>query len=281
MEQKVNMTSDKTQLLTKKDLRGTFSMWFFTTELSNSYERLQALAFCNAISKNLEKLYKDDHEAYVEALTRHLQFYNSEGTIGCITLGVALSMEEEKALGSDVPPEMITGIKTGLMGPIAGIGDTIIWGTIKPIIMGLGSSFALAGNPLGAFIIFLYPLVIVIVGYNMLNFGYKVGKESVMSLLKSGMINKIITGASILGLFMMGALSSTYVKVSTPLSWEIAGAKPIVLQEILDAILPGMLPLIAIFGIVWYFKNKGGNYNRVLFFVIILSLVGAFFGVLA
>lgn len=281
MEKQVNMGVEKTQLLTKRDLWGTFTMWFFTTELSNSYERLQALAFCNALSKNLEKLYKDDHEGYVEALTRHLQFYNSEGTIGCIIHGVTLSMEEEKSIGNDVPAEMITGIKTGLMGPIAGIGDTIIWGTIKPIIIGLGSSFALSANALGAVIIFLYPLVIVVVGYNMLKFGYRVGKESVMGLLRSGMINKIITGASILGLFMMGALSSTYVKVKTPLSWEISGSNPIVLQDILNAILPGMLSLVAIFSIVWYFKNKGANYNRVLLIVIVFSLVAAFLGVLA
>lgn len=280
MEQRVNMSEEKTHLLTKKDLRNTFSMWFFTTELSNSYERLQALAFCNALAKRLEKLYEGNHEGYVEALQRHLQFYNSEGTIGCIIHGVTLSMEEEKSQGNDVPPEMITGIKTGLMGPIAGIGDTIIWGTIKPIIMGLGSSFALSANPLGAFVIFLYPLVIVLVGYNMLKFGYRVGKESVMSLLRSGMINKIITSASVLGLFMMGALSSTYVKVSTPLQWDIAGGNPIVLQDILNAILPGMLTLVAIFGIVWYFKNKGSNYNKVLFFVIAISLLGSFLGIL-
>ena len=114
-----------------------------SVELSNSYERLQALAFCNAIAKALKKLYKDDEEAYKEALKRHLQFYNSEGTLGALIHGVTLSMEEQKAMGNEIPGEVITGLKTGLMGPIAGIGDTIVPGTVKPIVFALACSFAL------------------------------------------------------------------------------------------------------------------------------------------
>ena len=265
--------------ITNSDLRKTFTMWFFTTELSNSYERLQALAFCNAIATPLRRLYPNDDD-YAQALHRHLQFYNSEGTFGLIIHGVTLSMEEEKAKGAEIPDEMITGIKTGLMGPIAGIGDTIIWGTAKPIILGLACSFALQGNPLSAVIPFLFPLVIVVVGYGMLKFGHRLGKESVMKLMQSGMINKIITSASILGLFMMGALSSTYVKVKTPLTWTMANAEPIVLQDILNSILPGMLPLIAILGIYFYFKKEGANYNKVLLIVIVASMVASFLGIL-
>ncbi len=266
--------------ITNKDLRNTFTMWWLTTELSNSYERLQALAFCNAIATPLRRLYPDD-EDYSAALQRHLQFYNSEGTFGLIIHGVTLSMEEEKAKGAELPEEVITGIKTGLMGPIAGIGDTIIWGTVKPIILGLACSFALQSNPISAFITFLFPLTIILVGYWMLKFGYKLGKESVLKLMQSGMINKIILSASILGLFMMGALSSTYVKVKTPLEWTISNADPIVMQDILDQLLPGMLPLIAIMGIYFYFKKEGANYNKVLFIVIVLSMVASFLGVLA
>ena len=107
---------EQEQKLTKKDLRGVYNTWYFSTELSNSYERLQALAFCNAISKPLRKLYKDD-DKYEEALKRHLQFYNSEGTFGSMIHGITLSMEEQKSNGADIPAEVITGIKTGLMGP--------------------------------------------------------------------------------------------------------------------------------------------------------------------
>jgi D-glucosaminate PTS system EIID component len=277
-----NLTNEieRNNLLSKKDLWKTFRTWYFTTELSNSYERLQALAFCNALEVNLREIYKDDKEAYPEALTRHLQFYNSEGTFGSIIHGVVLSMEEEKGQGGDIAPEVITGFKTGLMGPVAGIGDTLMWGTLKPIILGLACSFALSGNVLGAAIPFLYPLLIVIIGFNLLTYGYSLGRESVMRLMKSGMIDKVINGASILGLFMMGALSSTYVKVSTPVSFSVKNAEPIVLQDMLNQILPGLLPLSVIFGIYFYFKKKGQNYNKVLFGIITLSLVTALLGIL-
>lgn len=270
---------EQEQKLTKKDLMGVYNTWYFSTELSNSYERLQALAFCNAISKPLRKLYKDD-DKYKDALARHLQFYNSEGTFGCMIHGITLSMEEQKANGAQIPGEAITGFKTGLMGPMAGIGDTIIWGTLKPIILALGCTLAMEGQALGAFIPFLFPLLGYIIGWYCLNFGYKVGKDSIMKVMKSGLVNDIITGSSILGLFMMGAMSSSYVKVKTVLQFTMNNANPVVLQDILDQILPGMLPLCAIFGIYYYFTHKGTNYNKVIFSMLGISLVGALLGIL-
>lgn len=277
-----NTTEDvlKQNKLTKKDLLNTFLMWFFSTELSNSYDRLQGLAFGNALAKRLKKLYANNEEGYRESLVRNLQFYNSEGTFGAIIHGIVLSMEEEKASGENVPGEMITGIKTGIMGPIAGIGDTLIWGTMKPIILGLACSFALNGSFLGAVIPFLFPLLIFIIGYNLLKFGYSVGKESIMNILQSGMINSIIKATGILGLFMMGALSSTYVKVSTPLTFTIANADSIVIQDILDQIAPGILPLLAIFGIYFYFTKIGQSYNKVVVGILIIALLTSFLGIL-
>lgn len=131
--------------LTKREVRNSFFMWALLVEASNSYERMQALSFCVSIMKPLRKLY-DDEEAYREALERHLQFFNSEGTFGSLIGGITLSMEEEKANGAEIPGEMITGIKTGLMGPMAGIGDTIVWGTIRPIIFSFGITLAMAGS---------------------------------------------------------------------------------------------------------------------------------------
>lgn len=265
--------------LTKKDLRHAYNTWSMTAEISNSYERLTALSFCNALSKPLRKLYDND-EDYKEALKRHLQFYNSEGTVGCLIHGIVLSMEEQKANGENLPDEVITGIKTGLMGPIAGIGDTIIWGTIKPIIFALACTFAMEGNPIAIVVLFTFPIICYMIGWYSMHFGYKVGKESIMAIMKSGLINDVITGSSILGLFMMGALSSSYVKISTVLKFTMSNAKEIVIQDILDQILVGILPLCAIFGIYYYFKHKGANYNKVIFFLLGMSLLGAFLGIL-
>lgn len=100
-----------------------------------------------------------------------------------------------------------------------------------------------------------------------------------MKLMHSGMITKVITGASILGLFMMGALSSSYVKVKTPLTFTMENANPIVVQKILDQILVGILPLAAIFGIYWFFTKKGANYNKVIIGVLVVLMIASFFGI--
>ena len=274
----------KQRELTNRDLMKTYARWYLSVEVSNSYERLQALAFCNALSGSLKKLYKDDDQGYREALIRHLQFYNSEGTFGAVIHGVVLSMEEEKAKSKDssdsLSEEVITGFKTGLMGPIAGIGDTLIWGTLKPIILALASSLALSGLFIGGIVPFLFPLAVILIGYGMMKSGYLLGKESVTKLMKSGLINNLINSASILGLFMMGALSSTYIKVSTPLEFSFKNAEPIVIQDILDQILVGILPLAAVFGIYFYFKLRGQYYNRLIMWLIVISLITGFFGIL-
>lgn len=136
------------------------------------------------------------------------------------------------------------------------------------------------GSSLGALLPFLFPLLGYIIGWYCLTFGYKVGKDSIMRVMQSGLINDIITGSSVLGLFMMGALSSSYVKVKTVLQFSVNNADPVILQNILDQILPGILPLCAIFGIYYYFTHKGQNYNKVIFSLLGISLVGALLGIL-
>src|SRR5690606_22185776 len=108
-------------------------------------------------------------------------------------------------------------------------------------------------NVIGAFVLLLLPLIQIIVGSKLSVYGYKAGRASIRGLLNSGRIKELITGASTLGVFMMGALSSTYVKVSTPLKFNFgSGNEPFVLQKILDGIVPGLLPLAAVMGIYWW-----------------------------
>lgn len=264
--------------LSKKDLKRSYFWWVFTTELSNSYERLQALSFCVSMLPGINKLYKDDNDEYREALMRHLQFYNTEGTFGGLILGVTLSLEEERANGGDLPDEMFSGLKTGLMGPMAGIGDTVVWGTLRPLIFSLAVTMAKAGSILGGIIPFLFPICGLAIGYSLFKFGYKVGRESIQSLLQSGMINKVISGSGILGLIMMGALSASYVKLEIPIKIKLSNADPLVIQKLLDQIVPGILPLLAIFAIYTYFDKKGQSYNMVIGVIIAVSLLGSLVG---
>ena len=122
------MNSKEQVLLTKKDINKSFYRWYFDAEVSNCYERQQGVAFCYSMIPCLKKLYTDKGELS-GALLRHLNFFNSQGTWSTPIHGITLSMEEERASEGEITDGAITGIKTGLMGPLAGIGDTIDWGT--------------------------------------------------------------------------------------------------------------------------------------------------------
>lgn len=265
--------------LTKKDLRSAYIRWRLLAEVSHSYERYQSLSMAVTLSKPLRKLYSDDEE-FKQALMRHMQFFNTEATIGAVILGIVLSLEEDRANGADIPEEVISSLKTGLMGPMAGIGDTLYWGTIKAICFSLAATMALSGNYIGMVIaLLLFPICGFSLGYAMWSMGYKIGRMSISKIMQSGVVNKIIQACNILGLMMMGALSASYVTLTTTAQLELENSDPILVQQILDDIIPGLLPLAVIAVIYFAMKKKGMKFNLYLITIIVLSLVGSFFGI--
>ncbi|MDF7639646.1 PTS system mannose/fructose/sorbose family transporter subunit IID [Lactobacillus sp. ESL0791] len=264
--------------LTKKDLRKTFFRYYTFCELGSNYERMQAVPFAASISYCLEKLYKTKKDR-LDAMHRQLQFFNTEGTFGSMIMGATVSMEEQKANGMPIPSETITGLKTGLMGPVAGIGDTLIWGTFKTIIGSLAVTLALQGNYLSSLIEMLFPIVTYVIAYNLFFSGYNLGTKSIKDIMKGGLLNQLIDASSAMGLFMMGALSSSYVTFKLITKIKMPHSDPIVLQKVLDDIVPGLLPLLTIFAIYFYLKKKQ-NYIAVVLAVLVLSLIGAYFGIL-
>lgn len=276
---KENIINDKNQLVDKKLVQKTWFRYWLSAEMSNSYERLQSLSFCYSMIPVLKKLYPEENDLK-EALQRHLNFFNTEPTWGAPILGISIAMEEEKSLTKEIPGEAITALKTGLMGPLAGIGDTIDWGTLKTIIYGITVTFASTGNILGAFIPVLFTVLTFIIGSCLTRFGYTTGKNSVKSILQQGWIKELIFGTSILGLFMMGALTSNFVKITTPLTFAIADGQSIAVQDILNSIAPGILPLCVVFGI-YYFLTKGKvNYGLLAIGIVIVCLLCSLLGIL-
>ena len=217
----------KTGIITKKDVTKSFWIYYFGCELSNSYERLQSLVFCASMIPTLKKLYPAK-EDLADALKRHLAFFNTEGSLGGIIQGISIAMEEEKATEKNLPGSAITSIKTGLMGPIAGMGDAIVWAVVMPIIYGVFIPFAEQGNALGGIApLILWPGVSIVIQYFMTQRGYKLGRESITGLLQSGVMQSIIFAANVLGLIMMGALSSSYITISSPLEITSLAAEKI------------------------------------------------------
>jgi len=272
--------AEETHLLSKADVNKAMWLYYFGCEESNSYERLQSLVFCASMAPSLQKLYPNK-EDLADALTRHLVFFNTEGTLGAIIQGIVLAMEEERAITGDIPGEMITSIKTGLMGPIAGMGDGIIWAIVMPVLIGIFLPFAKAGSALGGIgFMITWPACTIAISYYMIHRGYKLGRSSITGLLQGGAMQSIIFAANVLGLIMMGALSSSYISITTPLAFTMAAGNSIEIQAILDAVVPNVLPLVAVFAIYFYLEKKGPRYNRILIAIIVISIICAVLGIL-
>ncbi|WP_054261873.1 PTS system mannose/fructose/sorbose family transporter subunit IID, partial [Propionispora sp. 2/2-37] len=269
--------------ITKKDITKSWIRWFAYSEVSNNYERLQALAFCGAMTGILEKLYKNK-EDLAAALKRHLTMYNTQCNWGSIVNGITIALEEKAASKpaddeEEVNEEVITGIKTGLMGPVAGIGDTIDYGTLRPILMGIFIPFAMAGSAVSALLpLILQTVFTAIMGYTLYHKGYSVGRRSIIDILQSGKIQQVITGAGVLGMFMMGALSASYVKLTTPLTIGTS-VKALQVQALMDQIAPKLLPLVAVLGVYLFLVKVGPKYVQIVGFLILISLVGSAIGV--
>ena len=177
--------------LTKKDVIKSMNRLYLGAAMCSSYERLQALIMCTSMAPALKKLYPDKEE-YIQGLKRHLVFFNTDSIPGGIIHGIVLGMEEQKANGEPITDDAITSLKTGLMGPIAAIGDTIIWAAYMPILIALFLPLANSGNPLGGIIpLIIYPLTTYWLMYYLTIKGYEVGKESVLKILHNGSMNAV------------------------------------------------------------------------------------------
>ncbi len=178
-----------------------------------NYERMQNGGWCYSIIPAIKKLYtsKDDQ---ISALKRHMEFYNTHPYVSAPVMGVTLALEEERANGAAVEDAAIQGVKVGMMGPLAGVGDPVFWYTVRPILGALGASMAMAGNIMGPIIFFVAWNVIrmVFLWYTQ-EFGYQVG-TAITKDLSGGLLGKITEGASILGMFIIGALVNRWVSIS-------------------------------------------------------------------
>lgn len=268
--------------LTKSDRIKMFLRSNFQ-QASFNYERIHALGFAFDMVPAIKRLYKTKEEQS-KALERHLTFFNV--TPACVgpVLGVTAALEETKANGADLDEGTIGSIKIGLMGPLCGVGDPLFWGTLRPIAAALGASMALTGSALGPLLFFLIFNVIRLAAlYLGLEFGYAKGLDLVKNLA-GNMLQKITEGASILGLFVMGALVSKWTTINIPVVVsEITtdGETTVTtVQNILDQLMPGMLGLILTLLVCRLLKKKISPI--VLIFVLFaVGIVGYGLGILA
>jgi len=237
---------------------------------------MQAVSYCYAMVPILKKLCKTEEE-FREGLKRHLQFFNTQGEWGGAILGLTAAMEESRAQHGEPDGEAITSVKTGLMGPFAGIGDTM-GSTLNNIFYPIAIALSAGGSVAGWFFIWSLAIVQWVIGWVLCKYSYDIGREGISKILSSGLINKVLTGAGALGLFMMGSLGASTVKLSLAFSWTV-GEVTNSLQSYLDSIIPGLLPLCVIWLIFFFVKKKGDKISPIILAIVLSCLVASFFGI--
>ena len=263
--------------ISKKDLKSVY--WRSMFEMASiNYERFQALGFLYSMTPIIKKLYPNKEDRS-NAMKRHMRMYNSHPWMISPILGAAIALEEKNASGEDTT-QAIDSVKVGLMGPFAGIGDSLFWGTLRPLLAGFGASFALQGNVFGP-ILFLLIWNVINFGFRAysLRYGYEKGVSMLGELRTSNIIKKVSDGASVLGLMILGVLVAQWVNVQTPIQWT-TGEEVVTLQGVLDDIMPGILNLITTMAIVKLLRKRITP-NKLILGIFIVALILSLVGFLA
>ena len=281
----VDMTKNTTEKkLTQSDIRGVFirSNLF---QGSWNFERMQALGFCFSMVPAIRRLYPENNDARKQAIKRHLEFFNTHPYVAAPVLGVTLAMEEQRANGAEIDDGAINGIKVGLMGPLAGVGDPLVWGTLRPITAALGASLALSGNILGPLLFFfIFNAVRLEMKWYGLQLGFRKG-VNIVSDMGGNLLQKLTEGASILGLFVMGVLVTKWTTINVPLVVsQTPGADgatvTMTVQNILDQLCPGLLAL-GLTLLMVRLLNKKVNPVWLIFALFGLGIIGNALGFLS
>ncbi|EIV8495163.1 PTS system mannose/fructose/sorbose family transporter subunit IID [Vibrio vulnificus] len=263
--------------LDKKDLKKCWRAWMMYNLSSMSFERLESFGFCLGMLPALKKLYPNQEDRK-EAMKRHASFYNTEPQLGAIINGMAVGMEEKKANGEPIDGETINTLKVGLMGPVAGIGDSMIPGMLVPILLSIGMALAAGGSMLGPiFYIVAFNAIAIIGSYQLFMKGYKMGAGSV-EMLVSHRSTKIREALSLLGVFVMGGVAASYVNLGTGLEFATKDGVDINVQMMLDGIFPKLLPLTVVLGTWFAMAKKGLSPVKAMLSLVVISFIGVAIG---
>ena len=266
--------------LSKKDLFWSYFLWLNWSQQSYNYERLQAMGFTFALIPAIKKLY-DKVEDRIAALKRHMVFFNTEPShIGIAILGMVLALEEKKANGAEISDDDINAVKIGLMGPLAGVGDSWFQGIVFPILLSLGAGMAMEGNYLGPFV-FVVPFLIQMfaIGWTTFNLGYRQGKSAIANILGNKKFKTAIEALTVLGMMVVGAMAAQRVGIALNIGF-MAGQTPVDLQSVLNSLAPGLVPLLIVLGVYGLLQKKV-NPIWIVLLIFVLGILGSVFGFLA
>lgn len=282
------MTSNETKsvyksgenAITKDDLvKSALNIGALGMEFSWTYVNQMGLAFGLMVKKMLKKIWHDDPAGYAAALERHTAFFNITVALAPFVGGIAMSMEERIKAG-ELPPESVNDVKAALMGPLSGVGDAIFLTTIRVVAAGIAVSMAAEGNPLGPI---LFLLIFNVPQYILRVWGIVKGYELGVGLLdaasESGIMDKLIKGAGIVGMMVVGSMTCSMFWATLAVSFG-SGEEVTMLQDVLDGIMPGMLGL-GCMGIYYWLLGKKIHPSLLILGTMVVGVVGVYLGILA
>jgi PTS system mannose-specific IID component len=272
------MNAKQTENKTEKKILKSMFLRSHACFIGFNMVKMQANGFTITMAPAIEEIYKDDPEGKKAAYLRHQNFINTHAVPFSLIAGLTYALEKQNKENPDFDPEVINSVKASLMGPTAGMFDSLFFNGIRVIAGGIGIGLGSTGNILGALLfILLYGVTQSIAKYYLLNAGYKYGTSFIDQVFGSGLINALTKAASILGLMMVGALTASMVNV--PLNWTISvGGASLVIQDVINNIFPGLLSILYIFVMVRLIK-KGIRPTTLIFAILGISLLGALIGI--
>lgn len=260
--------------VTKADLKQIF--WrSIPYNASFNYERQLNMGWAYTLVPILKKFYGDDNEEMTKALTRHLEYNNITPFISTFLFGLIVAMEEKNANSEDFDTKSISSTKAGLMGSLSAIGDSIFFGTIRVIAASVGCSLALQGNPLGPILyLLIFNVPNLIARWILVSKGYNLGVEFLTSVEKSGAMDRLFFGTSILGLMVIGGMIG--LNISVPLQLTFFDTN---LIDVINGIVPNLLNLL-FFGSIYWLVKKNVNVVWIMLGIIVLGILGSLIGIL-
>lgn len=264
--------------ISKKTLNKSFRNWYYGHLTCFSQEHMQTFGYLCAMLPIIEELYKIKEEQK-KAMQTYTAFFNTEPQVGSVVVGITASLEEAKANGADdINAETINGLRAGLMGPLAGIGDSLVVGTLIPILLGIAMGLSTGGSPIGAIFYIIVWNLLITWGMRFLYFkGYELGGKAI-DFLVGERATAIRESIVMLGTIVIGAVAGTWINIRTGFTMTAEGAdKPfLVLQDTLNGVFPNILSAVFVI-FCWYLLTKR---NMSPIYVMLLLVVIAFVGVL-
>jgi PTS system mannose-specific IID component len=253
--------------INQKDLNKVSRDWIIGSQMSWNYERMMGGGYLYAMLPILRKFYSTDQAQHRQMLESESQFFNTTPHMGGLILGMDIATQEAEQFQSK---ETVASLKTGLMGSLAGVGDTI-FGVLFPTIFGsIASYLALDGNAIGVVIWLLVNIAIVVFRYYTVTIGYKQGVKLVGNM--SGQLNALTNAATLLGVTVIGAMVPSVVRAPIAMVFK-SGKVKLNIQETLDQIMPMMVPVILVAVIYYLLGKKWFNSTRAIISVIVLAIL--------